>query len=217
MKLTSVHLPWNALQRWFVGFFAVAVVAANASAVEVVSVAEHWELQIGEPDTNRSSPQVSMTMSPTGNLEGIYFVFSLNHRSVPAYVPGGMQVQLWDGSSVLENLVGPTEALLSHNDETVAWVQKLSLHDGTVTFEVIDVTSQSWGNFGGDGQLQASTSLPLSNLNGYRPGLSLQEADVGYAGNRVRSLVLKKLVWTTSDGEQHELLAPIDVDTDLDP
>jgi hypothetical protein len=39
---------------------------------------------------------------------------------------------------------------------------------------------------------------------------------VGYAENRVVSLVLTKLVWVTEDGQVHEQNAPIPVDTSLD-
>jgi hypothetical protein len=40
---------------------------------------------------------------------------------------------------------------------------------------------------------------------------------IHFAGNRVRSLILRKLRWTDSEGETYELNAPIDVDADLDP
>ena len=62
-----------------------------------------------------------------------------------------------------------------------------------------------------------SASPRLTNaLNTYRPAVSLTESQVGYAENRVVSLVLKKLVWTTEDGQVHEQNAPIPIDTSLD-
>jgi hypothetical protein len=46
--------------------------------------------------------------------------------------------------------------------------------------------------------------------------VSITESQVGYAENRVTSLVLKKLVWVLEDGTVHEQNAPIPVDTSLD-
>jgi hypothetical protein len=56
----------------------------------------------------------------------------------------------------------------------------------------------------------------LSSLNGYRPAVSLSESQVGFAENRVNSLVLKKLVWKTDDGQTHEQNAPIPIDTSFE-
>jgi len=195
---------------------ACCVAAPAVAQSNIVQVDEHWELVIGEPDAQLSAPQATMVMSPSEDLDGQYFLFTINYRSVPDYEPGGMQVQLWNGSDAVtaaSNTVGPLE----QNNDTISWVQRLSIGDGTVSFQVVDGSSDSWGNFGGDGGLVSSTPTSLVNLNGYRPAISLGESQVGYAGNRVQHLLLKKLVWITDDGQSHELNAPIDIDTDLDP
>ena len=94
------------------------------------------------------------------------------------------------------------------------WTQKLSLHDGTLTFQVANGESETWGKFGGD-ELSVSVQSSLGTLNSYRPSVSLSESQVGYAENRVSSLVLTKLVWVTEDGQVHEQNAPIPIDTSL--
>ena len=105
--------------------------------------------------------------------------------------------------------------LFDHSNETIHWVQRISLQDGTLTFQVRDGESETWGTFGGDDlSLDASTSLTA--LNAYRPSVSLSESQVGYAENRVVSLTLTKLVWITEDGDVHEQNAPIPIDTSLD-
>ena len=203
----------------FLLLVTAAIGAANPSdsfAIQVVTVEEHWELLLGEPDANLSAPQITMTMSPTSDLLGRHFVCTLNHRTYPQYSPGGMQVQRWDGENAVDSRNGSSTNALWHTGEVVAWVQRLHLDDGQLTFEVVDGESESWGSFGGeDLRLQVASDLP--NLNDYRPGVSIEESGVGYAGNRVRSLVLNRLIWITSDGVTYELTAPIDVDTDLDP
>ena len=190
--------------------------SASAQSPKIVQIEEHWELAVGEPDVQLSAPQATMIMSPHDNLEGQYFLFTINHRSVPSYEPGGMQVQLWNGNEAVD-AESYSVGTLDHASDLIQWVQRLKVENGTLSFEVVDGTSDSWGGFGGDGSLAFSTPTSLEDLSGYRPAISLGESQVGYAGNRVQRLLLKKLVWLTDDGESHELHAPIDIDADLDP
>src|SRR5437868_1130563 len=81
----------------FMGIVLVAAAPAAAESSRVVAVEEHWELQLGQPDADRSAPQTTMVISPTGDLTGTHFLFTLNHSTVPNYQPGGMQVQAWNG------------------------------------------------------------------------------------------------------------------------
>jgi hypothetical protein len=199
---------------------ALALVAWFSSAgyaLEIVAIEEHWELSLGQPDDGNSSPQVSMVMSPSGHLSGQYFVFTLNHHSVPEWIPGGLQVQHWNGETVVESKVGPQEETLQSADEVITWVQRTAISGGQLSFEIKSGSSQTWGGFGDAGHLKFGVSTSLSNLNGYRPGLSIDGSGVCFGGNRVRHLTLTKLRWFDDDGNVYELNAPIDVDADLDP
>ncbi|MBA3482184.1 MAG: hypothetical protein H0T51_10255 [Pirellulales bacterium] len=195
----------------------VAWLSTTGYALEIVSIEEHWELSLGQPDAASSSPQVSMVMSPTGHLDGSFFVFTLNHHSYPDWIPGGLQVQFWNGEEIVDSKVGPQEATLQHEDEVITWVQRTSVQDGELTFEITSGQSDSWGAFGGAGHMRFKVATQLGNLNGYRPAVSLEESGVSFAGNRVRSLTLRKLRWTDAEGQVYEMAAPIDVDADLDP
>jgi hypothetical protein len=157
-----------------------------------------------------------MVVSPDGELGGTHFLFTLNHLTVPNYEPGGMQVQAWSGEQLLEERVAEEVGTLTHTEEVVHWVQRLTLEGGMLHFQVVDGESETWSSFGGD-DLSLSVATSLASLNGYKPGVSLTESQVSYAENRVGSLILTKLVWITADGEVHELNAPIAVDTSLDP
>jgi hypothetical protein len=194
--------------------------AQSSYAVDVyniVAIEEHWELSVGEPDAASSAPQVCMVTSPTGNLDGHFFLFTLNHHSIPNWVPGGHQVQLWNGEELVDAKVGPIESTLSQTDDVIRWVQRTDLQDGQLKFEITNGTSQSWGEFGGQGYLKITVDTDLENLNGYRPAISIEQSGVSFAGNRVRSLTLQKLRWFDANGNVYELNAPIDVDADLDP
>jgi hypothetical protein len=197
------------------GIFAAATTAWGET-YKILQIEEQWELQIGEPDTDLSAPQTTMVMSPSDNLDGTFFLVTVNHRSSPGYQPGGVQVQLWDGASAVASAdasFGP----LDQTGDTIGWTQRLKVDEGVLSFEVVDGSSNSWGSFGNDGNLRVSTPTTLDSLNNYQPSISLTESQNGYAGNRVVSLTLKKLVWLTDDGQVHELNAPIDIDADLDP
>jgi hypothetical protein len=197
-----------ALVSWYV---------SPSYAIDIVAIEEHWELSVGQPDSESSAPQVSMVMSPTGDLNGQYFLFTLNHHSVPEWIPGGLQVQYWNGEEVVESKVGPQEETLANTDEVITWVQRTAVNDGQLTFEIKSGTSQTWGAFGGAGHLKFGVSTSLANLNGYKPALSIEGSGISFAGNRVKHLTLQKLRWFDSTGQVYELTAPIDVDADLDP
>jgi hypothetical protein len=205
----------RALTVVFIAAFSAAT--ENASlAIEVVTVEEHWELRLGEPVTDLCAPQLAMVMSPTSDLSDCFFMFTLNHHTDPEYSPGGLQVQRWEGDHSVDSTDSSSVSELWHQDEVVTWVQRLRLQDGQLDFKIINGESESWSEFGND-ELRLRCSTDLANLNDYRPGLSIKESGVSYAGNRVRSLTLTRLVWTTADGQSYELTAPIDLDTDLDP
>jgi hypothetical protein len=195
----------------------IAIPASTVRAVNIVSIEEHWELSVGRPTPDRSSPQVSMVMAPGLDLNGKFFIFTLNHKSLPDFSAGGMQVQKWEGENLRDVHNGPQAGTLQHEEEVIAWTQRLTVQDGLVSFEILNGSSQTWSSFGGEGYLKLSTSTSLNNLNDYRVSNSLGESEVGYAGNRVESLILRTLRWVTDDGEVHELHSPIAIDTNLDP
>jgi hypothetical protein len=211
LQLSSWHFLGMTAATGLALFFVDQATAQS----QIVEIEEHWELVIGEPDAPVSAPQATLVMSPSPDLDGQYFLFTVNYRSQPGYSPGGLQVQLWNNDEPVASESFGAGALDQTND-TVRWVQRMKVEDGTLTFQVVDGTSAAWGDFGGDG-LAIATPTALTSLNGYRPAISIGESQVGYAGNRVQQLKLTKLVWRTSDGETHELYAPIDIDADLDP
>jgi hypothetical protein len=182
---------------------------------DVVMVEEHWELRLGQPDADRSAPQTTMVMSPTGNLDGVHFLFTLNHAAVPDYQAGGVQIQAWDGGELVGYDDDDEVGSLSHSEEVVTWVQKMWLNDGSLKFRIVDGHSETWNQFGNEDML-LSVPTAITRLNDYRPAVSLTESQVSYAENRVISLTLTKLRWMTSDGTVHEQNAPIPLDTSLD-
>jgi len=200
-------------------FTAVAMLPlSNAVAVEIVRVEEEWRLSVGEPTVNSNGPQVSMVMSPWDDIDGDFFMFYINLRTAPDYQPGGAQIQHMYGDQVVAARDNPNDSLLDQDSELLQWTQVLSIEpNGETQFEIVNGTSKSWGGFGGLGHLKMRAQTGQVNLNTYRPQISLNQSGIGYAGNRVVSLILMRISWFTSDGEEYTMHAPIDIDSDLDP
>jgi len=171
----------------------------------IVRVEQDWELVIGTPDPDTDSPQIVCVISPRGDVNSTYAAFELNQRGQPSFSPGGLQLQIWDGESPLSEVSSTNESLLTNVGETVRWTQSMELADGVLIFEVTNGTSTTWGGFGGEGSLRLSVSTTLTNLDGYDADVSLRNSGVGFAANRVHSLVLKRTRLITSAGQQVEV------------
>ena len=215
MKIFSLR-PAHSLVAASLLTLAFGVSPVSGSDNDVIQIEEHWELEVGGPDVARSAPQVTMIMSPSDSVDEDFFAFTINHSSFPDYSAGGYQLQRWHGGECQQSFHGMKTNPLESDGEVITWVQKLTINGGNLKFQVINGQSSSWNQFGGEG-FAIVIPTDLNRLNGYRPAISLEQSGIGYAGNRVSSLVLQKLRWITADGEEHEMVAPIDIASDLDP
>jgi len=180
------------------GFLLATGVAFAASPI--VAVEEDWELQLANPDPASDAPQVTCVMSTTGDTNGLHATFELNHRTQPDFAPGGMQIQIWNGEDLVTSKSAYEDGLLNHDGEVVRWTQRLSVADGSLTFQVSSGESESWGNFGGNDELKKVVTTTDDSLAGYTPTVSTNDSGVGYAGHRVGKLVLKEVRYYTAEG-----------------
>jgi len=193
------------LRCWYVRFFLTILIVTAFSSVAlaqttVVRVEEDWELVVATPDPGSDSPQVTCVISPYGNLDSYYATFEINHQS-EAFDAGGLQLQIWQGESLIGDKGYPNHNILSTDGETVAWTQSLEIRDGVVTFEITNGSSSTWGTFGGQGYLKAMVPTELGSLGSYSPSISTQETGVSYASNRVSSLTLKAVRYYDEEGK----------------
>ncbi|MFO0911927.1 MAG: hypothetical protein U0795_03140 [Pirellulales bacterium] len=196
---------------------AIAEEGSGDSFPTIVKVEEDWELEVGEPSTASNAPQVTMVMTPFANIDGYYFLTTVNHQTHPDYVAGGLQVQLWRGEDVQSYHNGSEGVQLEATGEKVKWTQRMELKDSRVRFSVENGHGNTWGSFGGDGNLKASFPTTMTNLISYNPYVSITSSGISFAGNRVASLTLKQIRWYSDSGQVYSVSAPIDIDTDLDP
>ena len=203
------------VRAWLLrGLLALLCVVAWAGIVSadsgptIVAVEEDWELVIATPDPDTTGPQIICTLSPQGNMSGLYGTLELNHQTVPDFSPGGLQFEVWHGEIMITERRAPTQNVLAHPGEVIRWTQKMELADGLLNFEIVDGSSTTWGSFGGQGYLKAVVPTWLQSLNGYSPSVSVQNSGINYASNRVQSLVLKRVRLITAEGEVLEDTTP---------
>ena len=201
---------------FFLGLVLMFQASTVAEAADVVSIEEHWELRVAGPDVSRSVPQIRMVMSPHDSLDKDYFLVNFNHRAYPEYEPGGIQVQSRQGEKCRATATDPSYDLLETDKEVISWVQRITLVDGVMTFEMRGYCA-TWGYFGGHGEFTLSHKTDLARLNDYQPSLSLKQSGVANSGSRTSCLRLKRLRWKTSDGKIKILRPPITVDARINP
>jgi hypothetical protein len=187
-----------------IAFLSVCWAETVAQEPTVVRVEEDWELVVGDPDQQTDAPQIVCVISPQGDVASIHQAFELNGRSLPTFAAGGLQLQVWDGDVALSAHGHPSGLCMQQAGETVSWTQRMELADGKLTFEVVDGTSSTWSDFGGQGYLKVLVDTSLDNLNGYSPDVSVNNSGISYAANRVQSLVLKRVRVYMSDGQVSE-------------
>lgn len=179
-----------------------------AAQSPVVRVEEYWEMVVSEPSAEGEAPQMTFTMSPLGDIGSLHVVFEMNQRTLPGFAPGGLQVQLWNGRTPLEDHAYPSTSRLDLSNEAIAWTQAMDLTGGNLVFEVITGSSTTWGQFGGQGNLKITYPTAIANLDGYRAEVSVANSAVTYAANRMKSLALTKVRKVHADGQEEWDLTP---------
>jgi len=196
-------LVWSRLRVLsLVAAVMVAAGAAHAVAQDIVRVEEDWEMVLGTPDASVCGPQVAITMSPYSDISSTFFTMEINHRSAPYWTPGGITLHQWDGEQRIQSLDRADRSIMQTDSETVKWTQILDVNGNSLTFQIKNGSSTTWGPFGIAGHLKMNTNWPAGNLNSYTPDVSVSQSGVAYAGNRVKSLSIKSLRITLSDGSQ---------------
>ncbi len=191
----------------FSTFAWLATPLFSSDSVSITRVDEDWELVVREPSPMLDSPQISTWMSPTDSLDGKHFATDFNHAQRPDFSSGGFQVKAMDWESLMDDCISDSGDNLSNDNETIRWTQRMEIKENALEFSIHDGTSQSWGTFGGTNTKVLFDQSPVANLNAYSVNKSAEWAGVGFGGNRVQSLTLKRIRIYVND----QLVASVDV------
>jgi hypothetical protein len=173
--------------------------ADSNSGGPVTRIEEDWRIVIGIPNEREHAPQIVTVMSPTSHLRDVHAIFELNHSTLPEYLPGGIQLQLWKRDFALGQRSFPRHGVLASPGETIDFTTAMRVEDGSLTFEVVNGTSRTWGRFGGRGYLKHTRRTALKDLSDYRTEASVRHSFVGYASHRVRTMVLREVRYYFAD------------------
>jgi hypothetical protein len=174
---------------------AFAVSSARAqSSTPPDSIEEDWEVIIATPDPDGAGPQISTAMSPVSDGSTPFFVFDLNYRDYPTFSPGGMQVQIWSGESMLGASTKGTQQCNTVG-ESITWTQRIRVSSGRVYFAIDSGKSKTWNKFGQGQQLNvdADFATTLTSLATYTPEWTVANSGVGWEPNRVTSMKLLRV------------------------
>ncbi len=174
---------------------------------DITTVEEDWELEVGVPNATKSSPQLSFTISPYSDVNSenaVFATFLVNSRTEGSGVGGGLQVQIWRGTTLLGVGNYTSNSSLATEDEKIRWTQRMTVADGVLTVEIVNGTSTTWGNFGGNNQLIVATRINLEDLDSYDPEVSARYSRVTYGSQRVARVKLRKVRTYTGDDSPTE-------------
>jgi hypothetical protein len=153
-------------------------------------VEEDWQLVVAEPDSVAVGPQITTSMSPVSDNSTPFVAFDMNYREYPSFTPGGMQVQVWSGDTLLDKATHEQGQFDTPN-ETITWTQRMTIgQDGTVQYWVLNGQSTTWGTFGTDNQLHVSFPTSLTSLVGYSPDTSAANSGVSWEADHVTAMTL---------------------------
>jgi hypothetical protein len=160
-------------------------------------VEEDWLLVVATPDAVGVGPQITTSMGPTADRTTAPFIaFDLNYREYPSFMPGGLQLQVWSGETLLRYSTSKTEQFNTQG-ETITWTQRMSLADGQVTYKITSGTSTTWGAFGDD--LSVSFPTNVSSLAGYSPDTTVANSGASWQVNNVKTMTLVAIRYYSND------------------
>lgn len=188
--------------RRFTSVFALTALLVIGSSGEVTpqtspsvspdQVEEDWKVVLGIPDVDGAGPQITVGMCPVADDSTPSCFFNLNYRdSASAFQAGGMQVQVWSGTTLLSS-TSKGSAQCSTTGETITWTQRMALASGNLAFTISNGQSTTWGQFGQGQSINVSGNFAtnLSSLSGYSPSTSIAKSVVRWESNRVTSMTL---------------------------
>jgi len=163
----------------------------------ITHVEEDWMLVLNEPDGNVDSPQFNTVMSPFQEVESFFAQVLWNYRETPDFTSGGVQLQSYEGESLLRRK-SMEFGQLSTSAETITWTQGLTTDGVALFFQVTNGESSTWGTFGRDMSISSDASLP--DLSAYSPDVSAQQSCITYGSNRVDELVITQVRYYGASG-----------------
>jgi hypothetical protein len=174
----------------------------------VVRVEEDWKFKVLNPAYPSAAPQIANVISPVNHLDGQFMILEVNRATQGEYAPGGLQLQAWQGDSVVRIPSTSVLTVLRYDNEIVTYTISMETRGEKLRVEVINGHSMSWGDFGDDGDLLVESPTTLTDLSGYSPELSVLNAAVEIGAHRVKEFALTEVRFYSSGDEVVNTIRP---------
>ncbi|TWU02801.1 hypothetical protein [Stieleria varia] len=185
---------------------AVSLISSRtlcADEPNVFLIEEDWELVINDPAPAINSPQVAFFMYPDAGREDVYFQLQMNYAAEEGYSSGGFRVSAILGETPVDEERSRTRETLNMDGDRLRWTSAMAIFDGQLMYAVKDGQGIQWGSFGGPDYLVRMDRDGISNLNQYDPAKSIEAVDIGFGGNRVSSIRLRRVRYIDTTGNVH--------------
>lgn len=176
-----------------------SILGQDGATGNTIRVEEDWYVQIGTPEPEADSPQISTVIAPSWSLSGKYAVFDMNCATQPGFSSGGVQLQMWQDDAIIKSCSNTNWDSLHHVNEEIRYTSAMSVSNGNLVFEILNGFSESWGAFG-NGELKLQVSTWRDQLNGYDPNFTTWNSRIGFASHRVRRFILERVRYFRSNG-----------------
>ncbi len=171
--------------------FASVLAGFATQGTPIDRVEEDWSVVVATPSPTETGPQLTTTMSPLGDNSKNFAAFNLNYRDTTPVSPGGLDVRVWNGGTLQTSSIAHTE-VLSTNNETITWTQRMHVEGGNISFSIRSGQSTTWGNFGATdanpSELHVYYPSPVSDLSAYSPAYSCSRSKVGWQSQLVSQM-----------------------------
>jgi hypothetical protein len=171
--------------------------SADGGGTAIICIDQDWELVVGTPDPDHCSPQIFALLYPASGGD-FSCQFLINYCDQPDFSAGGVQIQIWQDTSVLDGEDNaPNQAVLQNVNETITFTLRMQLVKGNLQFSAVNVSSASWGDVN---NLFTSVPYAQNSLASYSTADTLANSGILLGSNRVTSLRITQVRKTNSSG-----------------
>lgn len=180
------------------------------SEPSIFMVEEDWEMTLNQPDARTNSPQVAFFLHPDALHSDRYFQVQMNYAAEEGYSSGGFRVGAFVDEVPLDEERSKVKGVLSWDNDTVRWTSAMARFNDQLMFALKDGSGYQWGAFGGPEYLVAMPEDDIHDLDHYSPQESVNNVDIGFGRNRIKSLRLKKVRVTYTNNTQKMIEVNLD-------
>jgi len=181
---------------------ASTLLAQATSTTKAIEQDWRVELYSVSDSTRLTAPLFISSFS----IPGVPALFQVtwNHRDVPIMEEGGIQLQAYLRTNLLEErevLTPPWHEKLSSSSEVVTWTQRLNVSNNHYTFTVKDIVGTTWGTIPGPFTVKRMFLLWAPPLETYSTAEIFKNSGIIMGSNRFKKLCITQTRFYETDDE----------------